>query len=79
MKFAFIHAEKASFTISAMCRLFSVSRQGFYAYVKALRSPRLAEELALQAKIRTIHADVDRQIRESTHPRAAAAAGHQRR
>jgi transposase InsO family protein len=59
MKFAFVHAEKASFTIAAMCRLFVVSRQGYYAYVKALRSPRLAEELALQAKIRTIHADVD--------------------
>ena len=59
MKFAFVHAEKASFAIAAMCRLFDVSRQGYYAYVKALRSPKLAEELALQARIRAIHADVD--------------------
>jgi putative transposase len=59
MKFAFIHAEKASFTIASMCRLYDVSRQGYYAYVKALRSPRLADELALQARIRAIHADVD--------------------
>jgi putative transposase len=59
MKFAFIHAEKAFFTISAMCRLFVVSRQGYYAYVRALRSPRLAEELALQTKIKAIHAEVD--------------------
>ena len=55
MKFAFVHAEKASFTIAAMCRLFEVSRQGYYAYLKALRSPRLADELSLQAKIRAIH------------------------
>jgi putative transposase len=59
MKFAFVHAEKAFFTISAMCRLLLVSRQGYYAYVKALRSPRLAEELVLQEKIRKIHSDAD--------------------
>jgi putative transposase len=59
MKFAFVHAEKASFSIAAMCRLYGVSRQGYYAYVKALSSPRLADELALQARIRAIHADTD--------------------
>lgn len=59
MKFAFVHAEKASFSIAAMCRLYGVSRQGYYAYVKALRSPRLADELALQARIRAIHTDAD--------------------
>ena len=59
MKFAFVHAEKASFSIAAMCRLYGISRQGYYAYVKALRSPRLADELALQARIRGIHADMD--------------------
>jgi putative transposase len=59
MKFAFVHAEKASFTISAMCRLFVVSRQGYYAYVRGLRSPRLAAELTLQAQVRAIHAKVD--------------------
>ena len=59
MKFAFVHAEKASFSIAAMCRLYGVSRQGYYAYVKALRSPRLADELALQARIRAIHAEME--------------------
>jgi transposase InsO family protein len=32
VRFAFIHAEKASFTISALCRVLDVSRQGYYAY-----------------------------------------------
>jgi putative transposase len=32
MRFAFIHAEKAFFPIAAMCRLLSVTRQGYYAY-----------------------------------------------
>ena len=59
MRFAFVHAEKASFTIAAMCRLFVVSRQGYYAYVRSLRSPRLKRELELQAKIRRVHAEAD--------------------
>jgi hypothetical protein len=60
MKFAFIHrmaAEKAWFTIARMCRLFEVTRQGYYAYVRSLCSPRLAEEVALLQRIKTIHAE----------------------
>ena len=37
MKFAFIHAEKAFFPVTALCQLLCVSRQGYYAY--AARSP----------------------------------------
>jgi putative transposase len=59
MKFAFIHAEKAFFAIAAMCRLFAVSRQGYYAYIRSLSSPRVAREVALQAQIRAVHATAD--------------------
>jgi transposase InsO family protein len=56
MKFAFIHAEKALFSIAAMSRLFEVTRQGYYAYARALGGPKLTAELALQARVRAIHA-----------------------
>lgn len=59
MKFALIHAEKAEFTVAAMCRLYAVSRQGYYAYVRSLDSPRLRSELDLQERIRAIHAEAD--------------------
>jgi transposase InsO family protein len=55
MKFAFIHAEKASFPIAPMCRLLGVTRQGYYAYAgrppPALRSA----EVALSAEVARIH------------------------
>jgi transposase InsO family protein len=60
MMFAFVHrmvAEKAPFSIAAQCRLLGVTRQGYYAYVDSLASPRLAQEAALCARITTIHAD----------------------
>lgn len=60
MKFAFIHrmsAQKAWFTIARMCRLFEVTRQGYYAYLRSLCSPRLAEEVALLQRIKAIHAE----------------------
>ena len=41
MRFAFIHAEKASFPIAAMCRLLGVTRQGYYAYAGRPASARV--------------------------------------
>ncbi len=55
MKFAFIHAEKAAFEITALCRLLGVSRQGYYAYAKRGPSPRVADEVALRDRIRVVH------------------------
>lgn len=58
MRFAFIHAlvaEKASFSISKMCRVFGVTRQGYYQYVRSLSSPRIAEEDRLRKKVVAIH------------------------
>ena len=51
MRFAFIHAmvaEKAPYSIATLCRNLDVSRQGYYAYVLSLQSPRIAEEIALR-------------------------------
>lgn len=55
MKFAFIAAEKA-FPVSAMCRVLSVTRQGYYAYVKRLAAKRPAE-VELQAHVKQAYAD----------------------
>ena len=55
MKFAFIRAEKASYPIATMCRLFGVTRQGYYAYEKAQRSPKLDAEATLQERIKAIY------------------------
>jgi putative transposase len=49
MRFAFIEAEKA-FPVSAMCRVFSVTRQGYYAYLKR-KEARLPAEVELQAQV----------------------------
>jgi putative transposase len=47
VRFAFIHAEKASFPIAAMCRLFDVTRQGYYAYANRPPSSRVRAEVEL--------------------------------
>lgn len=52
MKFAFIHAERASFPISAMCRLLEVTRQGYYAYASRPVSSRVRAEAELCEAIR---------------------------
>lgn len=57
MKFAFIHAEKASFPIAAMCRVFGVTRQGYYAYAHRAPSARVVAEAALCESIREIFAE----------------------
>ena len=59
MRFAFVHAEKACFKIAAMCRVFEVSRAGYYQYVASLASPRIAEEAKLTEQIATIYAESD--------------------
>jgi putative transposase len=57
MKFAFIRAEKASFPISAMCRLFQVTRQGYYAYANRPPSARVMAEAELCAQVREIFSE----------------------
>ncbi len=55
MKFAFIHAEKAFFTVSALCRVLGVTRQGYYAWAKRPESPRSQGDRRLEADVRVVH------------------------
>jgi putative transposase len=57
VRFAFIHAEKASFPIAAMCRLLGVTRQGYYAYASRPPSDRVLAEAELCAAIREVFAE----------------------
>jgi len=57
VRFAFIHAEKASFPIAAMCRLFEVTRQGYYAYAHRPPSARVRDDAALGETVRAIFAE----------------------
>jgi len=54
VRLAFVHAEKESFPIAAMCRVFGVSRQGYYAYVHRPPSARVLSEVTLFEAIRAI-------------------------
>jgi putative transposase len=54
VRFAFIHAEKASFPLAAMCKLLGVSRQGYYAYARRPASGRVREEAELCAAVREV-------------------------
>jgi putative transposase len=55
MKFAFISAEKA-FPVATMCRLFGVTRQGYYAYVKRQAATGRAE-VELQSQVKQAYAE----------------------
>jgi putative transposase len=57
VKFAFIHAEKASFPINTMCRLLGVTRQGYYAYAVRGPSKRLVADIQLCTVIREVFAE----------------------
>lgn len=57
MKFAFIHAEKASFPVAALCRLLGVTRQGYYAYASRRPSKRQKQDEALQQRVQQVHAE----------------------
>jgi putative transposase len=57
VRFSFVHAQKASFPIAALCRLFEVSRQGYYAYAHRLPSARVVAEAELCEVIRLVFAE----------------------
>jgi transposase InsO family protein len=56
MKFGFIASAEKAFPVAAMCRVFSVTRQGYYAYLKRQTAKRPAE-VELQAQIRQAYAE----------------------
>jgi transposase InsO family protein len=51
VKFAFIHAEKAFFSVAALCRTLGVTRQGYYAYATRSPSERLVRDVKLQEQV----------------------------
>lgn len=57
MRFAFIHAEKASFPIAPMCRLLDVTRQGYYAYANRPPSARVRADAELCEAVREVFAE----------------------
>jgi len=57
VKFAFIHAEKASFPVAPLCRLLEVTRQGYYAFARRPPSRRVLAEAELCEAIRKVFAD----------------------
>jgi len=53
--FRLIHAEKASYPVSVLCKALKVSRSGYYDWKDRPPSRRSREHVALTAKIREIH------------------------
>ncbi len=56
MRFAFVHAEKATHAVRSLCRVLQVTRSGYYAWAKRPPSRRHREDVQLTARIRAIHA-----------------------
>jgi putative transposase len=57
VRFAFIHAEKASYPVAALCKLFDVTRQGYYAYANRPPSPRVVADAELCALVGEVFAE----------------------
>ena len=55
MKFAFISAEKARYSVSLLCSVLDVSRSGYYAWCTRPPSQRAIEDAELAEDIRNIH------------------------
>src|SRR5690554_1151121 len=55
MRFAFIHAEKANFSVVALCRVLQVTRQGYYAWTKRPEGARANADRELREKVRAIY------------------------
>lgn len=55
MKFAFILAEKAFYTITMLCRVLDVSRSGFHAWRGRPQAPRVRSDAQLAVQVAAIH------------------------
>jgi transposase InsO family protein len=56
MRFVFIAAEKASHSVTILCRCLRVTRSGFYAWARRKPSARAQRDLVLRTKLRAFHA-----------------------
>ena len=57
MKFKFISDHREAFKVGRMCKILSVSRTGFYAWLKRPESRRSRQNRYFEQKIREIHED----------------------
>jgi putative transposase len=55
VKFAFILAEKAFYTIALLCRVLGVSRSGFHAWAKRPTARRVRSDAQLAAQVAAVH------------------------
>ena len=55
-RYRFIEAESSRYPVAQVCRIAQVSRAAYYAWKGTPASARAAEDAALTAKIRAIHA-----------------------
>ena len=55
MKCEFIHAEKAFFPVTVLCRVLGVSTSGYYAWAKRRPSERARDNEVLRVELRAIH------------------------
>lgn len=55
MKFAFILAEKAFYTITMLCRVLDVSRSGFHAWRGRPQAPRVRSDAQLAVQVAAVH------------------------
>lgn len=60
MIFQFMQQHQGEFPIAVMCDVLSVSRSGYYAWLKKPESKRQQANNRLRQKIRTIHRDSDK-------------------
>ena len=56
MRFGFIAAEKARYSLRLLCRCLGVTRSGFYAWQRRPPSPRSVEDIRLVHRLRLVHA-----------------------
>lgn len=54
-RFEFMKAEKANFPVASMCRAFSVSPSGFYAWCERMPSARERRRHELTSKVKAVH------------------------
>ena len=77
MTFAFLQAERATYTVRAMCRALGVSPSGFYAWQRRPECARLQTDRRLRLELRVAHAESGGSYGSPRLQRALLARGHQ--
>lgn len=57
MKYAWINDHRDEFPVNAMCKVFHVSRSGFYKSLHAQPSERAIRSLRIRAQVKQLHAE----------------------